>query len=49
MPPPGEFNRPDIYFRKRWKRVQHLSNEFWSRWRKELLLSLHERQNVHPQ
>ena len=44
MPPPGEFSRPDIYCRKRWRRVQHLSNEFWSRWRKEFLLSLQERQ-----
>ena len=31
MPPPGEFSRPDIYCRKRWRRIQHLSNEFWSR------------------
>ena len=44
MLPPGEFSRPDIYCRKQWRRVQHLSNEFWSRWRKEFLLSLQKRQ-----
>ena len=43
MSPPGEFSRPDTYCRKRWRRVQHLRNEFWSRWRKEFLLSLQER------
>ena len=26
------------------RRVQHLSNEFWSRWRKEVLLTLQNRQ-----
>ena len=30
--------------RRLWRRVQHLSKEFWSRWRKEFLLSLQERQ-----
>ena len=35
MLPPG---------RRLWRRVQHLSKEFWSRWRKEFLLSLQERQ-----
>ena len=30
--------------RRLWRRVQHLSKEFWSRWRKEFLLSLHEKQ-----
>lgn len=42
-PPPGEFVRQDVYLRKRWKRVQFLANEFWSRWRKEYLLSLQQR------
>ncbi|XP_078346784.1 uncharacterized protein LOC144632053 [Oculina patagonica] len=31
--PPGEFNATDLYS-KQWKRVQHLANVFWSRWRK---------------
>ena len=44
MPPPGRFDRPDIYSRKRWRRVQHIANEFWSRWRKEFLSSLQTRQ-----
>ena len=42
-PPPGEFVRADLYLQKRWKRVQFLSNEFWSRWRKEYLLNLQQR------
>ena len=29
-----------MYLRKRWRRVQHLANEFWSRWRKEYLQNL---------
>ena len=24
-------------YRKRWRKVQHLANEFWSRWTKEYL------------
>ena len=43
-PPPGEFSKPDIYSRKRWRRIQHIANEFWSRWKKEYLQSLQERQ-----
>ena len=31
MPPPGVFNRPDLYSRRRWRRVQHIAGEFWSR------------------
>ena len=40
LAPPGVFQPADVYCRKRWRRVQHLANEFWSRWRKEFLLSL---------
>ena len=36
-PPPGEFSKPDIYSRKCWRRIQHIANEFWSRWKKEYL------------
>ncbi|XP_078494100.1 uncharacterized protein LOC113475732 [Ciona intestinalis] len=43
LPPPGNFQRADLYCRSRWRRVQHLANEFWSRWRKEFLLSLQQR------
>ena len=35
--PPGGFSSADIYSRKRWRRVQHIANEFWSRWCKEFL------------
>ena len=44
LSPPGVFDRTDLHFRKRWRRVQHLCNEFWVRWRKEYLLSLQPRQ-----
>ena len=37
LPPPGTFQKEDVYCRRRWRRIQHLSNEFWSRWRKEYL------------
>lgn len=40
MPPPGIFLREDLYLRKRWRRVQHLANLFWERWRKEFLQGL---------
>lgn len=44
LPPPGNFQRADIYSRKRWRRVQYLINEFWYRWRNEFLQSLQVRQ-----
>ena len=47
LPPPGIFQREDIYCRKRWRQVQHLANEFWARWRKEYVTSLQERQKWH--
>jgi hypothetical protein len=37
LPPPGEFQREDIYVRRRWRRVQHMLNEFWKRWQSEYL------------
>ena len=43
LAPPGVFQPADVYCRKRWRRVQHLEKESWSRWRKEFLLSLQER------
>ena len=43
MPPPGNFQRADVYLRERWKRVQYLSNVFWTRWRKEYAQSLQQR------
>ena len=46
LPPPGDFSRPDLYSRRRWRRVQHIVNEFWCRWRKEFLQSLQERKKL---
>lgn len=40
--PAGEFNARNLYS-KQWKRVQHLANAFWSRWRKEYLPTLQPR------
>ena len=28
LPPPGKFQREDFYCKQRWKRVQHIANEF---------------------
>ena len=44
LPPPGVFQKADLYSRKRWRRIQHLSNEFWARWKKEYLQNLQKRQ-----
>lgn len=44
LPPPGAFQAADQYSRKQWRRVQHFTNEFWTRWRKEFLHALQERQ-----
>lgn len=43
-PPPGQFVSQDLYLRKRWHQVQYLPNEFWTRWKKEYLLNLQQRQ-----
>ena len=43
-PPPGKFEPEDVYGRKRWRRVQQLTNEFWTRWRHEYVLNLQQRQ-----
>ncbi len=43
LAPPGVFQKADIYCRKRWRAVQYLANQFWSRWRKEYLLNLQKR------
>ena len=40
MPPPGTFQDADLYCNKRWRRVQYITNELWSRWRKTFLTSL---------
>lgn len=47
LPPPGQFIIEDLYLKKRWRRVQYLANEFWTRWKKEYLLNLQARQKWH--
>jgi len=43
MLPPGDFQKTDVFLCRRWKRVQYLSNVFWSRWQKECVQNLQER------
>ena len=40
LPPPGNFQKSDIYSRKHWRRVQYLPNQFWARWRSEYIQNL---------
>jgi hypothetical protein len=42
-PPPGNFEEPDIYSRKRWRRIQYLAEKFWCRWKLEYLQTLQTR------
>ena len=44
FPPPGSFERVDLYSRKRWRRVQFMANQFWFRWRRECSPLLYTRQ-----
>lgn len=44
LPPPGKFMKEDMYARRRWRHVQYLAEQFWSRWRKEYLSSIATRQ-----
>nr|XP_021336928.1 uncharacterized protein LOC103910029 [Danio rerio]XP_021336929.1 uncharacterized protein LOC103910029 [Danio rerio] len=44
LPPPGKFLEEDVYARKRWRHVQYLAEQFWSRWRKEYLANIVTRQ-----
>ena len=37
LPPPGNFQRTDVYYHKHWRRVQYLANQFWLRWRMEYI------------
>jgi hypothetical protein len=49
LPPPGHFQKEDMYLRKRWRHVQYLANLFWSRWRTEYLSTLQIRQKWNTQ
>mgnify|MGYP000474686273 CR=1 FL=1 len=42
--PPGLFDKNDIYSRRRWRQTQYLVDLFWSRWRKEYIVLLQQRQ-----
>ena len=42
--PPGHFVNADEYSRKRWRRIEHIANEFWVRWQKEFPWSLNRNQ-----
>ncbi|KAM9709232.1 uncharacterized protein ACNS7B_023621 [Menidia menidia] len=47
LPPPGKFVQEDLYARKRWRKVQYLSEQFWNRWRREYLTNINLRQQWH--
>ena len=47
LPPPGKFVREDLYGQKRWRQVQYLAEQFWSRWKKEYLQNITVRQRWH--
>ena len=47
LPPPGEFVKEDVYAAKRWRRVQYLVEQFWSRWKREYLANIATRQKWH--
>ena len=36
-PPPGNFIPPDVYARRRWRRVHYLADQFGMPWRREYL------------
>ena len=42
--PPGLFCKEDVYARRKWKQVQYLADQFWSRWKKEYVPLLQQRQ-----
>lgn len=42
--PPGLFRREDLLSRRRWRKVQYLSDIFWKRWSKEYLPLLQNKQ-----
>ena len=42
--PPGIFSNEDFYSKRRWKQIQYLADVFWTRWRRQYLPQLQERQ-----
>ncbi|KAL2091628.1 hypothetical protein ACEWY4_013891 [Coilia grayii] len=47
LPPPGKFVKEDVYGTKRWRRIQYLIEQFWSRWKSEYLSNISTRQKWH--
>ena len=47
LPPPGKFVKEDVYARRSWRRVQFLTDQFWSRWKREYLSNISQRQKWH--
>lgn len=43
-PAPGIFTKEDLYSKKQWRHAQVLSNHFWTRWIREYLPNLQQRQ-----
>ena len=43
LPMPGSFDSDDMYSRKRWRVVQSLLNNFWTRWKREYVNILQQR------
>ncbi len=42
--PPGLFKKSDHYSQRRWRQVQYLTNQFWTKWKKQYMALLIERQ-----
>ena len=40
----GEFSSEAYYAKSRWKQVQHMSEIFWNRWKREYMTTLQSRQ-----
>lgn len=45
LSPPGQPQRGDLFSRKRWRRIQYLAYELWSKWREDYIQKLQVRQN----
>lgn len=44
LPMPGKFEDHDLYAKKRWRMIQLLVNNFWTRWKHEYVQGLQSRQ-----
>ena len=50
LPPPGNFMKEDLYARKIWKRIQYITDQFWRRFRIEVLSNFQSRKKwIKPQ